>query len=54
MTNSIDINHEIRIVKAIVNSKEVWRVYLKQKLHSEHPTKQAAFKKAHSLKLIYN
>lgn len=54
MTNSIEINHDIRIVKAIVNAKEVWRVYLKQKLYSEHPTKQAAFKKAHSLKLIYN
>jgi hypothetical protein len=54
MMNSVNINHDIRIVKAIVNSKEVWRVYLKQKLHSEHPTKQAAFKKAYSLKLIYN
>lgn len=54
MTTSIDINHDIRITKAIVNGKEVWRVYLKQQLHSEHPTKQAAFKKAHTLKLIYN
>lgn len=54
MTTSININHDIRIVKAIVNGKEVWRLYLKQKLHSEHPTKQAAFKKAHTLKLIYN
>ena len=54
MTTSININHEIRIVKAIVNQKEVWRVYLKQQLHSEHQTKQAAFKKAHTLKLIYN
>ena len=54
MTNSVDINHDIRIVKAIVNAKEVWRVYLKQKLNSEHPTKQAAFRKANSLKLIYN
>lgn len=54
MTTSININHDIRIVKAVVNGKEVWRVYLKQQLHIEHPTKQAAFRKAHTLKLIYN
>ena len=54
MTTSVNINHDIRIVQATVNQKEVWRVYLKQELHSEHPTKQAAFRKAHTLKLIYN
>jgi len=52
MTKSVDINHEIRITPATVNGKEVWRVYFKQQLHSEHPTKQAAFKKANTIKLI--
>lgn len=54
MTTSVKINHDITITRATVNQKEVWRVYLKQQLHSEHPTKQAAFRKAHTLKLIYN